>query len=355
MSDPIITVKFLARWYQAGQYDQWLRQFPGRQPVWGNCRFVFDREAQTYDWLVVYDDLPRNGTERYSLGSVPLACPRRRTILLTTEPSSVKTYGSDYLAQFGFVVTYQEPWAISHPNLIFSHAGEHWFYGLSAHGVVDYDELKRRQSPAKKSLISTVCSSKKQRHTMHHDRYAFTQRLAAAIPEMDVFGHGVRDMADKAEAVDPYRYHVAVENQIAPHYWSEKPADAFLGFSLPFYCGCPNLSDYFPAESYIPIDIDDFDGALATIREALATNQYDKRLPAIIEARRRVLDEHNLFALLHRIIRERDPGPGGEGPGTTLYSRHALRSHRPLAGLRMMLDKARVRLHILRARAAKTP
>ena len=340
---PVI-VKFLPRGYGTGAMrDQWLRQFPGMQPVWGHCRFVFDRDARQYDWLVVYDDVPRRDQERLSLGSEVLACPRNRTILLTTEPSMVKTYGSDYLAQFGIVVTYQEPWAISHPNLVFSHAGEHWFYGLSPTRVVSYDEIKARRPPPKPKLISTVCSSKRQRHTLHNDRYVFTQRLAQALPELEIFGHGVRDMADKAESLDPYRYHVAIENQIARHYLSEKLPDALLGFTLPFYSGCPNVADYLDPESYIAIDIADIDGALATIREAIASNAYEKRLPAIAAARLRVLDELNLFALLHRIIRDRDPGPGGEGVGTRIYSRHALRRHRPLTVLQGVFEKLCVR------------
>jgi len=343
MSAPLTTVKFLPRGYQAGQHDRWLRQFPGKVPVWGHCRFVFDCDARTYDWLVVCDDLPRTGQERFSRGMERLACPRGRTILLTTEPSMVKTYGADYLAQFGIVVTYQEPWAISHSNLIFSHTGERWFYGFSKTQTRTYDEMKAARPPAKERIISTVCSSKRQRHTLHADRYAFTQRLAAAVPELEIFGHGVRYLEDKAEAIDPYRYHVTIENQICPHYWSEKLADAFLGFSLPLYCGCPNVDEYFPAESCIPIDIGNFDATLATIRESLATHQYEKRLPAIVEARRRVLDEHNLFALLHRIIRDRDPGPAGEGAGSLLYSRHALRCHRPLSTLRLLAEKLRVR------------
>jgi len=340
MSGQEVIVKFLPRGYRDGHFEQWLRQFPGQQPVWGNCRFVFDRAARNYDWLVIYNDLPNPG-------SLPdgelLACPRGRTILLAPEPSSVRTYGSGFLAQFGLVVTYQEPWAITHPNLIFSHAGEYWFYGLSEKHAVSYDELKRRQPPAKERLISTVCSSKKQRHTLHYDRYDFTQRLAAALPEMDVFGHGVRNMEDKAEALDPYRYHVIVENQICPHYWSEKLADAFLAFTLPFYCGCPNLSDYFDPESCLPIDIRNFDASVGVIRDAIAGHAYEKRLPAIVEARRRVLDEHNLFALLHRIIRDRDPGPGGGGAGTRIYSQHAMWRHRPLATARGLIEKLRVR------------
>ena len=32
----------------------WLHQLPHHEPVWGNCEFVFDRDAREYDWLLVY-------------------------------------------------------------------------------------------------------------------------------------------------------------------------------------------------------------------------------------------------------------------------------------------------------------
>jgi len=151
--------------------------------------------------------------------------------------------------------------------------------------------------------------------------------------------------------MDPYRYHIAIENQICPHYWSEKLADSFLAFNLPIYGGCPNVGDYFPPGSYIPIDILNFEASLATIRETLATDPYEKRLPAILEARRLVLDEHNLFALLSRIVRDRDPGPGGEWPYGKLYSRHALRRHRPLTTLNYLMEKMRMRTRHARMQA----
>lgn len=48
----------------------WLHQFPHNEPVWGECEFVFEREARDYDWLLVYDDVPaRPGRQRKSAAS----------------------------------------------------------------------------------------------------------------------------------------------------------------------------------------------------------------------------------------------------------------------------------------------
>ena len=101
-----------------------------------------------------------------------------------------------------------------------------------------------------------------------------------------------------------------------------------LGLTLPFYAGCPNASDYFPADSFVPIDMRDPDQAIETIRRAIADNEYEKRLPAIREARRRVLYEHNLFAVLSREIgRMHDETPASAD--ALIYSRYALRRRRP--------------------------
>lgn len=312
-----ITVKFVTR---SGKLPDFVfaAQCPGSRPGWGACEFISDRSCRNYDWLVVLDDIPR-----VQPGQVEqLACPRANTILVTTEPSSVTRYGRAFAAQFGRILTNQEEWALPHPRAIRSQTGNIWFYGKG------FDEIARTPPSPKPELISTVCSSKRQAHTMHARRYDFTQRLKAELPELEIFGHGVRFIEKKHEALDPYKFHLAIENHRAPHVWTEKLADAFLGYTVPIYCGCPNVFDYFPEDSVIPIDIDDFPGALAAIRAAVSTpGEYERRLPAVIEARRRVMYEYNLPAMLARIIAE--AGPAANDRGGAIYSRRAMRVRHP--------------------------
>lgn len=327
----------------------WLRQFPHREPVWGACAFLFDRDARDYDWLVVYEELPPKRAERLSRGEELLACPRDHTLLVTTEPSAIKTYGNAFTAQFGWVLTSQEPWALRHSRRIYSQPALRWFYGVGAAHEVDYDALAARTPPAKTRTISTVCSHKRQTHTLHRTRFDFTARLKAAIPELELFGRGMRDMDDKAEALDPFRYHVVIENHVAPHHWTEKLSDAFLGFALPLYHGCPNAADYFPAGSFIPININHPEAAIETIRRSIRDGEYEHRLPAIIEARRRVMEEYNLFAVLAREITPRHDVPSGGGSGV-LLSRRALRRRHPLVGAQLLFEKVRTRRIVARQR-----
>jgi hypothetical protein len=332
----------MARGIERGdKADHYIRQLPGNTLSWGSSRFVFDIDAQEYDWLVVYHDLFRRP---WTFSQENLCCPPERTLLVTTEPSSITVYGTDYLRQYGMVITSQEPWAAPHPHRIFTQPGLIWFYGFPfGEGPIrTYDEMKAMPAPAKTRDISTVCSDRKGRLTQHSRRFEFTRKLKEALPDLDVFGHGVTPMSDKAVAVDPYRYHIAIENHVYPHHLTEKMPDSFLGYAVPFYYGCPNAADYFPAESFIPIDITDFARARDIIRSTLANNEYQDRLPYVIEARRRVLDEYNLFAVLDREISRNERNPSGPDGGC-IMNRQTLRIKRPLSGLRSLTEKVIVK------------
>src|SRR5512135_2723707 len=302
----------------------WLHQLPGKVPVWDGCEFIFDRACREYDWLVVYNEIPATGGGR-GAGFEELACPAAHTMLTTTEPSSIKTYGRAYTDQFGCVLTSQAAWALPHPDRIFSQPALHWFYGGGETKETPFDEMLAHPPTNKTRQLSMVYSGKQQWHTLHRKRHRFMLRMIEAFPDIGLYGRGAAPLDDKAEALDAYRYHIAIENFIGEHHWTEKLADAFLGLTLPFYCGCPNAADYFPPESFIPIDIDRPDEAVRIIRRAIENQEYEKRLPAIQEARRRVMYEYNFFAVVAREIRKRhDPAvqPAGD---RTIYSRHALR------------------------------
>lgn len=314
-----IQVKILSRSRRIEGGTNFSNQCPGNLPQWETCRFISDPFSRDYDWLVVMDDLPPilPGLKE------ELSCPHTNTLLVTSEPSSVSRYGKAFAAQFGHLLTSQEEWALPHPNTIRSATGNIWFYGKT------YDEVVRQPSIPKSALISTVCSSKRQAYTLHAQRYDFTQKLKAELPELEIFGHGVRFVEKKADALDPYKFHLAIENHIAPHHWTEKLADAFLAHTVPIYCGCPNVFDYFPKDSLVPIDINDAEGALKTIQHILTSEgEYERRLEAVKEARRRVIEEYNLPAMLNQIINNTKLS-GADPAYERIYSRRMMRVRHP--------------------------
>ncbi len=319
-----------------------LRQFPGSRPQWGECLFDFDVHCQEYDWLVVYHDLPRCSDGRHP-GFERLACAAERTMLVTLEPSSITVYGSAWLRQFGTVLTFQEPWALRHPNVIRHHPGLTWYYGMPVDGDCfrTWDEMYEMEVPEKPKLISTVCSDRSSGGTTFHAaRTSFTWQLKEEMDCLDIYGHGVNPMNDKAEALDPYRYHIAVENHQAPTHLTEKLPDAFLGFTLPFYFGDPEAAAIFPEESFIPINISDFSRSRDIIRSVLDGNEWHDRLPWIKEARRRVLEEENLFALVARFISEQEQGAGQQTKGAVLCNRSVFRRKHPFSAVSDGLERA---------------
>lgn len=273
--------------------------------------FVQDPDCREYDWLVVYDELGE---------AENLCCPRERTILATSEPISIKHYSRAYTRQFGHLLTNRPPEAENHPHYHLGRGYYRWLNGRT------YVENRDTVLPQKSKDISVVCSAKQMRHTRHFERFRLISTLADAIPGLDWYGHGVRSFGRKCEVMDCCKYHIAVENHIAPHHWSEKLSDAFLCECLPFYAGAPDLADDFPEESFISIPIDDPEEAIRIVRSAMSNGEYERRRDAVLEAKRLILSKYNFWAQVIAVIeaedRSRKPSETGGG---MLYERKSLR------------------------------
>ena len=282
----MITVKV------SNQFPSWplLRQTPGSSGVWGNCRFLVNDNTEECDFWVVYDGLLQSETVR---------CPTRNTIFVTGEPPGLKRYSTEFLGQFAGIITCHKN--IEHPHVIRTQQSLPWHMGRRVKNEVnlsfskDYDELKGLESYKKTKLISIISSNKNQ-SVGHRERLAFVRAIERYPDfEIDIFGRGIRDIEDKWDAIADYKYHIVVENGSYADYWTEKLADAYLGGAYPFYYGCPNLSDYFPENSYTPIDINDIDLSVKTIREAVKEDLYGKSAQALRIAKDLVLNKFNFL------------------------------------------------------------
>ena len=284
--------------------------------------FAFDPSTADYDALVVFDEMPFDDRGTYRNGCEPLKCPRENTVLCTWEPVSIKRYSKAYTRQFAHLLTNRPPEAEGHPGY---RLGRGYFPAMHGHAL---HELAAH--PEKTKAISAVCSAKQMRHTQHFARYRLVSGLARQIPDFDWFGFGVRPLAKKYEALDAYKYHVAVENHIGVHHWTEKFADAILCECLPFYAGDPAIGEIFPEESFIPIPIDDPAEAVRIVKAAIAAGEYEKRRGAVLEAKRLILEKYNFFDQIVETLREGAPGAVC-GSRDAIRSRRALRRHSAVA------------------------
>lgn len=268
----------------------WLRQIAGGTDTIGAWRFTIDRMESDCAFVVVYDD---------PAAAFETTIPRARRMLITSEPPGIKPYRDDYLAQFGTIFG---PVG-GGTNWIRTQAALPWFYGVGFEpdGLVaneTFDSLYALEPPQKKAAISVVLSRKSQL-PKHRSRLAFVEAAKKRLDDrFHVFGRGFQDVRDKSEAIRPFAYHLVLENNDIEHFWTEKTADAYLGWALPIFSGCSNLGDYFPPNSFIPLDISREEAAIGALERILEEAPHASRLPEIREARMRLLEQHNLFAIL---------------------------------------------------------
>lgn len=173
-----------------------------------------------------------------------------------------------------------------------------------------WDFLAKASLPQKTETLCMISSGLKTLEG-HKAQLEFIERLVSSNLEFSLWGRSnqfnkysnYRGIAPtKWEVLSPCKYSIVVENSIVPFYWTEKIADCLLSFSLPLYYGSPNVNKYLPEECYIPIDIHD-PNCSEKIKEIIESGEYEKRLPAILEARDKILYEQNLFAFLDREIK----------------------------------------------------
>ncbi len=256
---------------------------------WGNCRFELNpAPGGEADFSVVLANA--RPCDRFF-------CAPRNTLLIVGEPPEKKIYPQGFYKQFGHVL---DTHGLSkHPGLIIGAPGLNWHVGLDMRSRTyrfGYDYLANLVRPDKQNRIAVVCSNAAvtpgQRKRLELLDY-LKRRLGDRIVH---FGRGFEPIDDKMDAIIPYRFHLVLENSRAPNYWTEKLADAYLGWAYPIYLGCPNVEDFFPSESLSILPDGDFDAAASLLMRLLDSPDSTDEVNALGRARSLVLDRYNLFA-----------------------------------------------------------
>lgn len=275
-----------------------MRQLPDRLEQEG---FLFSENADAedpWDMVVVYEGLSAPRTIR---------CRNGGCVFISGEPPASRAYSSRFLAQFDHVISsHRHP---GHPSYHRTQQALPWHFGLnrqSGQFTFRYHDMKDMAPPLKSKKISLITSDK----TMmpgHIKRMAFLQAIQKEFKDgIDIFGQGIRPVADKACALLPYQFSLCIENAVFDHYWTEKLADALLAFTVPIYHGCRNLSTYFNPNAFISIDIDKPRETIDQIKTILlhADEIYSQRRESLTEARTRLLEQYNLFPTLARFFEQ---------------------------------------------------
>ncbi|WEN43767.1 hypothetical protein CKCBHOJB_03397 [Thauera sp. GDN1] len=262
---------------------------PGGAMRWGRCLFDLNPPpGGRADFAVVLANA--RPYDRF-------VCAPQNTLFIAGEPLEKKLYAPGFYRQFGHVLD-THPMS-RHPGLILGAPGLNWHVGLDMRSRTyrfGYDYLKALTRPPKENRIAVVCSSANFTQGQRH-RLALLDYLKQRLGDRLVhFGRGFQPIDDKMDAILPYRYQLVLENTCAENYWTEKLADAYLGWAYPVYLGCPNLDAFFSPDAYCAIDGGDFAVAGDRIERLLERPESETEIAAVAESRHRVLDIYNPLA-----------------------------------------------------------
>ena len=260
-------------------------QSPGNRGIWGDYKFDINNGADECDYWVVFESTARNESA---------AVPAGRTILVLNEPEYVRSYSPEYLRQFDWIVTWRTDLPAS--NVIRSHCMDGWWLKRT------YDMLKNDR--VEKTGLMSVVSSDKASIPEHRKRFAFINRMIGHFKDrLTVLGSiNGNYCSDKFKALAPFQYAIAIEAAPFPDYWTEKIADCYLCETMPFYYGAPNIGDYFDRDSFIAIDLDDYQASVRAIEEAIETGAYERHRDKVLQAKQKILDELQTFPNLTRVL-----------------------------------------------------
>lgn len=315
-----------------------LRQLPGynaempsNKGCWGKHHFICEEEGEC-DLAIVLNRVGK--VER------AVECNPKNIWAVFQEPYVFKIHDwmIDHHQQYSKVFTHHlfnadSKYIKSYPMLA-------WYVDKT------YDQLSAMPVPqlADKPKSLSWVTSKKGIFPGHRERLGFIEFIENSELNIEMFGSGINFIENKWDALADFKYTLAIENTKVNDYWTEKLADSFLAFSLPFYYGGDNIDSYFPEEAFIRIDIHKPEEALEIIQAAIKNNEWEKRLPSIIEARDLVLNEYNFFPHIAKRI------DSGELEEASLKSKVMLPPYKR-SKKRRLLNYWEKFLHLLRVKA----
>ena len=185
-----------------------------------------------------------------------------------------------------------------------------WHISKSYKELISFHPTKTQNS-----TISTILSNK-YRDIGHIKRIDFVKFLESKNTQVDVFGSnkwnyksykGSLPYHTKDDGLFPYKYTFNAENNSIRNYCTEKVIDAILSECLIFYSGCYNLRDYIDERAFVYLELNDFEHDYKIIQEAIEGNLWEKRLPYIKLAKKKILETYQFFPRVEKILRDISP------------------------------------------------
>ena len=197
-----------------------------------------------------------------------------------------------FLSQFGgtrgHLARYEDGAEASSPFLPWMLFANHGASIFSPKTKSQIDYIWSDVPPTKSSRKISMFCSNQQWNPYHKRRFDFAKKLKEVFPDhIDWFGNGVNNVATKFEGLHPYRHSLVLENGNGANLITEKLIDAYLGWCFPIYSGASNVHDYFPQESLLRLDLEDFNKSCKQIEAILGDeSHWESHLDSLVESRK---------------------------------------------------------------------
>lgn len=268
---------------------------------YGNIFEVYENSHADIVWdvVIVYENVA---------DLTQIKCRKGGLVFISGEPPLSKEYPKDFMRKFDFVLTTHKN--IKHPNLLNSQLALNWHYGLSfktKEQRYSFAQIASMPLPQKSKLISVITSSKEVMPGHNYRQNIISQLKKEFSDYIDFYGRGSNPIDCKCDAINPYMFHICMENTMIPHYWSEKFADPNLGYAVPIYAGCPNIEDYFNSKGFIKFDMRNYKSIQSVIQSIIQDPQklYNDYYAGMLENRNRLIHQYTIFDVLHSLLETR--------------------------------------------------
>jgi len=114
---------------------------------------------------------------------------------------------------------------------------------------------------------------------------------------IDFYGFG-NTSPKKSDAVENYKFNIAIENSFEKNWVTEKFYDAILSETIPIYFGCENIKEIYPEDGYILIeDICDHT-SVKKLLDTISKNYvdiYNEKIDGLKKIKQKYFNQNNLL------------------------------------------------------------
>lgn len=272
----------------------WNKMSKDNNYSWDNIKICWEEPADYYCII----NKPQEGAK------MPVNFDKKKTILFQMEPFMAKNKN-----QWG------EEWFNPDPNdYLFCGKHDAHFNNNEWHLSKTYSELSSEpivKDDNLSTVVSAVLSDKyKDRGQVKRINFA---KFVDGSPDvtLHVFGSdkflwnnykGVLPPHYKDGALFPYKYTFNAENNSIKNYYTEKLIDGILAECLVFYNGCYNAREFLGDDAFVYLELSNNNKDISIMKKAISENWWEKRLPAIREAKQKILNQLQFFPRIKMIL-----------------------------------------------------